>query len=209
MGPENDGAKKTAGEGVMSVDISAIKQSVHAAIYEFLEATGLKSGQLIVLGCSTSEVGGHLIGQASNQAYGEAIISTILPPLKESGIYLAVQCCEHLNRALVIEEEALEKYPFEVVSVVPVLKAGGACATAAYRAFQHPVVVERVAAHGGLDIGDTEIGMHVIPVQVPVRLSVKKVGQASLTCLKRRPKFIGGVRAQYEDPCGAAHEDWS
>lgn len=193
----------------MSSEIAAIKQSVHAAIYEYLAATGLKSGQLVVLGCSTSEVAGQLIGQASNQAYGEAIITSILPPLKENGIHLAVQCCEHLNRALVIEEDVAGQYNFEVVSVVPALKAGGACATAAYRNFSRPVVVERVAAHGGLDIGDTEIGMHVIAVQVPVRLSVKKVGQASLTCLKRRPKFIGGARAQYEDPCRSTDgEDW-
>lgn len=188
----------------MTADISTIKQSVHTAIYEFLGEAKLKSGQIVVLGCSTSEVGGHLIGKSPSQQYAEAIISAIMPPLNESGLYLAVQCCEHLNRALVIEEEAAEKYRFDPVSVIPVLNAGGACATVAYRSFTRPVVVEQIAAHGGLDIGDTEIGMHVIPVQVPVRLATKKVGQAALTCLKCRPKYIGGARAQYEDVCAAA-----
>ncbi|UQZ90180.1 TIGR01440 family protein [Deltaproteobacteria bacterium Smac51] len=194
----------------MNSDIAAIKSGLHTAINEFLQESKIRAGQIVVLGCSTSEVGGRQIGQCSNQAYGEAIIASILPVLKERGIYLAVQCCEHLNRALVIEEEAAEKYNFEEVTVIPVINAGGAAATAAYRAFCRPVVVEKVAAHGGLDIGDTEIGMHVIPVQVPVRLSIKKVGQAALTCLKRRPKFIGGSRAQYEAPSLStdSDQDW-
>ncbi len=194
----------------MGLDISAIKHSVHTAIYEFLAEAKLTGGRIVVLGCSTSEVGGRQIGKFPSQPYGEAIVGSIVPPLKESGLYLAVQCCEHLNRALVIEEEAAEKYNLEVVSVIPVLNAGGACAAAAYRGFERPVVVERVAAHGGLDIGDTEIGMHVIPVQVPVRLATKKVGQAALTCLKSRPKYIGGSRAQYEAPClpAGGDRDW-
>ena len=184
----------------MNVDIDGIFEETQSALNEFLMESGVRSGQVIVLGCSTSEVAGARIGQASNEAIGRTIIQAFLPIIRSQGLYLAVQCCEHLNRALVIEEEAAEKYNFELVTVVPVLKAGGACAAAAYRFFQEPVVVERVAAHAGLDIGDTEIGMHVIPVQVPVRLSVKKIGQAWVTCLKRRPKFIGGARAQYEPP---------
>ena len=184
----------------MNLEIDDIFEETQSALNEFLMESGVKSGQVIVLGCSTSEVAGERIGQASNEAYGRAIIQAVLPIVRSQGLYLAVQCCEHLNRALVVEEEAAEKYNFELVTVVPVLKAGGAAATAAYRLFNKPVMVEKVAAHGGLDIGDTEIGMHVIPVQVPVRLSIKKIGQASLTCLKRRPKFIGGARAQYELP---------
>lgn len=182
----------------MSEDIAKIETETAAALSEFLHVAPLKKGYIFVLGCSSSEICGSLIGKASNAEVGEAVIRAVLPRLQDVGIYLAAQCCEHLNRALVIEEDAADKYGFEIVSAVPVLKAGGACATAAYHAMRHPVLVESVRAHGGIDIGDTAIAMHIIPVQVPVRLSVKTVGKARVTSLKRRPKFIGGSRTQYE-----------
>lgn len=186
--------------GDMTMDVQQIYKQVQASMGEFLPLSGVKEGQIVVLGCSTSEVCGQRIGQASSEEAGQAIVGAMLPLVRERGLYLAVQCCEHLNRALVIEEAAAEKYGLEIVTVVPVVKAGGACGTAAYRSGHQPVVVERLAAHAGIDIGDTEIGMHVMAVQVPVRLTARRVGEAAVTCLKRRPKFIGGARAQYAPP---------
>jgi uncharacterized protein (TIGR01440 family) len=115
---------------------------------------------------------------------------------------LAAQCCEHLNRAIILEEAAAEKYRLPIVNAVPQPKAGGSFATAAYRAFEHPVAVESVQAHAGMDIGDTLIGMHLRPVAVPVRLDVKKIGEANLVCARTRPKYIGGERAHYDPELG-------
>ena len=184
----------------MDISVKTVFTQTQSVLKEFIAESGLKAGQLLVLGCSSSEVCGERIGKASSAEIGQAIIEAFLPIIRQNGLNLAVQCCEHLNRALVIEETVAEKFGFELVTVVPIVKAGGACATAAYQLFEQAVVVEKVAAHGGIDIGDTEIGMHVIPVQVPVRLATNKIGQAWVTCLKRRPKFIGGARAQYELP---------
>ena len=115
--------------------------------------------------------------------------------LNENGIYLAAQCCEHLNRALVVERAAAEKYMLDEVCVRPMPKAGGSFATAVYDRMSDPVMVEHVKAHAGMDIGCTLIGMHLKDVAVPLRLSCKKIGDALVTAAYTRPKLIGGVRA--------------
>ena len=168
-------------------------------IRSLVAAAGVKPGQIVILGCSTSEVAGEKIGKGSVYELGEAIIDGVLSVLAPNGIFLAAGCCEHLNRAVIIEREAAEKYGLEIVSVIPQPKAGGSAATAAYKKMQDPVAVEFVKAHAGMDIGDTFIGMHLKKVAVPVRLSMNKIGEAHLTCARVRPKFIGGIRAKYEE----------
>lgn len=184
-------------ETEMEIQMEEIKKLVAQAANGLLETAGLEAGDILVLGCSSSEICGGKIGKASNEAVGEAVIGTLLSILRPQGIYLAVQGCEHINRALVIEKEAALRYGFEIVTVVPALHAGGACAMTAYRMAQAPVVIEHVTAQAGIDIGDTFIGMHVKHVQIPVRLPVKEIGNAHVTYLRSRPKLIGGERAQY------------
>ncbi len=170
-----------------------------AAVAELLRAADLKTGDLFVVGCSSSEIGGHNIGTFSNTEIADAVFQPIYRALQAKGIYLVAQCCEHLNRALILEQKAAEKYGLPIVNVVPQPKAGGAFATAAYRAFEHPVAVEKIQANAGMDIGDTLIGMHLRPVAVPVRLSLRKIGEANLVCARTRPKYIGGGRAHYDE----------
>lgn len=172
------------------------EQVAHVA-RELLKVAGLKPGQILVVGCSTSEIAGQRIGTASSLEIGEQVVQGLLKATREYQVYLAAQCCEHLNRALVIEAQAAEIYGLEEVTVVPALKAGGALATAAYRALHRPVVVSRIQAHAGIDIGGTLIGMHLRPVAVPVRLEVKTIGAAHLTLARTRPALIGGERAVY------------
>ena len=167
------------------------------AVTELLERARLEPGDIFVVGCSSSEVGGHRIGSDSSPE--EAILDGIYPVLKEKGIYLAAQCCEHLNRAIVLEKEAARAYGLVPVNVVPQPKAGGSFATAAYKAFSHPVMVEHVKAAAGIDIGGTLIGMHLREVAVPTRLSIKQIGEANIICARTRPKFIGGQRAHYDE----------
>lgn len=174
-----------------------IKKTAAQAMEALVEAAGVKPGQIIILGCSTSEVAGEKIGKGSVFALGEAIIDGILSVLQPKGIFLAAGACEHLNRAVVLEREAAEKYGFEIVSVIPQPKAGGSAATAAYQKMQDPVCVEFVKAHAGMDIGDTFIGMHLRHVAVPVRLPISQIGEAHVTYARTRPKFIGGARAVY------------
>lgn len=166
-------------------------------IEEFLSVVPLRSGEILVVGCSSSEIVGETIGKASDFNAAKAVYEAIAPVLSERGIFLAAQCCEHLNRALVVEHECAEKYGLEIVCVVPKAKAGGSFATTAYQNFNEPVVVETIKAHAGIDIGSTLIGMHLRAVAVPVRLSVKTLGQANVTFARTRPKYIGGPRAQY------------
>lgn len=174
-----------------------IKLQCETATKELIEVAKLKKGDILVVGCSTSEVVGSKIGTNSDPDTAETIFNSIYSVLKKKGIYLAVQCCEHLNRAIVIESDAL---PFaEKVNVVPQKKAGGSLATVAYSKFKNPIVVEEIKADAGMDIGDTFIGMHLKKVAVPVRLSVKQIGEAHLTCARVRPKFIGGIRAIYNE----------
>lgn len=169
------------------------------AITELIEKSNLKKGDLVVVGCSSSEILGERIGKGSSPDTGVDVATAILSVLNENGIYLAAQCCEHLNRALVIEREAAEKYMLDEVCVRPMPKAGGSFATAVYDNMKDPVVVEFVKAKAGLDIGCTLIGMHLKHVAVPLRLSVKKIGEASVSAAYTRPKLIGGCRAHYPE----------
>ena len=175
-----------------------IKQQAQAAVLELIEAAGLRRGDILVIGCSSSEIVGGTIGHASSLEAAQAAFGAIYPILCERGIYLAAQCCEHLNRALIIERACAEQYGLDEVSVVPQPKAGGSFATTAWASFSQPVAVEHIRAHAGLDIGGTLIGMHLREVAVPVRLSVGAIGEARLLAARTRPKYIGGIRARYE-----------
>ena len=174
-----------------------IKDQAAQAAREIIAEASLKEGDILVVGCSSSEVCGEKIGTGSNFEVGGAVFGGIYEVLCEKGIFLAAQCCEHLNRSLVIERRCLEKYNLEEVSVIPQPKAGGSFATQAYKAFENPVVVEEIKGHAGIDIGGTLIGMHLKRVCVPVRLGVKKIGEAPIICAKTRPRLIGGERAVY------------
>lgn len=182
----------------MEPNFEQITAQARAAATELLDIAGLKPGDIFVVGCSSSEVLGGRIGKASSQEAAEAVFHGIYPVLQERGVYLAAQCCEHLNRALIIERECGSRYGYEPVCVVPQPKAGGSFATQAWQAFAQPTAVERVRAHAGLDIGGTLIGMHLREVAVPVRLGADHIGQAILLCARTRPRFIGGSRAVYE-----------
>jgi uncharacterized protein (TIGR01440 family) len=175
-----------------------IQEAARSAVRELLAEAKLTPGQLVVVGCSSSEITGERIGKGATPEAAQAVLAGILPVLQEDGLYLAAQCCEHLNRALVLEREAAERYGYEIVAAVPKHKAGGAFAAAAYSAFREPVLVEHVKAAAGLDIGGTLIGMHLKDVAVPLRLETRKIGEASVAAARTRPKFIGGIRAQYE-----------
>lgn len=179
--------------------LDTVKQQAQQAMQELLEAARLQPGEIVVVGCSSSEIAGEKIGTHSNEALAQAVLDGIYPLLQARGLALAAQCCEHLNRAIIIERETAERYGLEPVNVVPQPKAGGSFATAAYRRFAHPVAVEEVRAHCGMDIGGTLIGMHLRRVAVPVRISVRKVGEAVVLCARTRPKFIGGARAVYDE----------
>jgi len=175
-----------------------IKNAARTAVLELIEVAGLREGDVMVIGCSSSEIMGDTIGKGSTFEAAEAVFSAIYPELKMRGIFLAAQCCEHLNRAIITERSCAEKYGLEPVCVIPKPKAGGSFATAAYAAFESPVALEYIRAHAGMDIGGTLIGMHLKEVAVPVRLSLSKIGEAILLAARTRPKYIGGPRAQYE-----------
>ena len=179
------------------MDLEEIEQQAARAVEQVLEQAKLKVGDLFVVGCSSSEVGGQRIGSASSMDVAGAVYRGVSRVLQAHGIYLAAQCCEHLNRALILEEEAARAYGYEPVSVLPQPHAGGSWATNCWQAFEHPVAVEHIQAAAGMDIGDTLIGMHLKPVVVPVRVSLRQIGQANLVCARTRPKFIGGARAVY------------
>ena len=176
-----------------------IKEQIYSAFSELIEQARLKKGDLIVLGCSTSEVTGSKIGTNSRFDCAEAMYSAFMPLLREKGIFLAAQCCEHLGRALVVEREYAERHNLEIVNAVPQPKAGGSSATEAYRTFSDPVLVDSVKADAGIDVGGTLIGMHLRRVAVPVKLSVRKIGEANIVCARTRPRFVGGERAVYDE----------
>ena len=176
-----------------------IRSETEKAINKLIEKSHLKAGDIVAVGCSSSEILGEHIGKGSSPETGAVVAKTIISLLSEHGLYLAAQCCEHLNRALIIEREAAERYMLDEVCVRPMPKAGGSFATAAYDNMKDPVVVEHVKAKAGLDIGYTLIGMHLKDVAVPLRLSVKKIGQAGINAAYTRPKLIGGVRAHYPE----------
>lgn len=182
----------------MESNFERITAQARTAVTELLDAAGLRAGHLFVVGCSSSEVLGGHIGKASSREAADAVFAGIYPVLRERGIYLAAQCCEHLNRALIVESACAEQYGYDPVCVVPQPKAGGSFAARAWQAFEHPAAVEHIRAHAGLDIGGTLIGMHLREVAVPVRLSLDHVGRAVLLAARTRPKFIGGSRAVYE-----------
>lgn len=174
-----------------------ITEQARTATAELVNIAGLKEGDIFVVGCSTSEVTGNLIGHASVLPVAQAVFDGIYPVLKEKGIYIAAQCCEHLNRAIITEAACAEKYGLEPVCVCPQPKAGGSFATVTYGTLTAPVALEGIRAHAGIDIGGTLIGMHLRAVAVPVRLSVSKIGEAPIICARTRPKYIGGPRAVY------------
>lgn len=174
-----------------------LKKIAAQATEEILEQANLKAGEIFVVGCSSSEIIGGVIGKASSFEAAKEVFDGIYSVLNQKGIYLAAQCCEHLNRALIVEREAAERFGLEIVSVVPQPKAGGSFATSAYQAFSDPVAVENVKASAGIDIGGTLIGMHLKAVAVPVRISINKIGNANILCARTRPKYIGGERAKY------------
>ena len=182
----------------MSVDLTLLKNQTTHIVTEVLEMAGLSPGQILVVGCSTSEILGATIGSAGSTSVAEVVLESLRQVCKQHGVHLAVQCCEHLNRALVIEEEVARSYQLDQVMVVPVPKAGGALGAQAMSDFHQPVVVENIRAHAGLDIGGTLIGMHLNVVAVPLRLAQKKIGQAFVTAARTRPKLIGGPRAVYQ-----------
>jgi uncharacterized protein (TIGR01440 family) len=183
---------------VLSHTIQAWEQQLQMILDEFVAQVSLSDKKILVVGCSTSEVIGEKIGTAGTFDVAEMIFSQLQRLHNETGVQLAFQCCEHLNRALVVERSTLEEKGLDEVSVVPARTAGGAMATYAYEQFRDPVMVEFIKADAGIDIGDTLIGMHIKHVAVPVRTSVKTVGGAHVTLAKTRPKLIGGARAVYE-----------
>ena len=197
-----DGTAEFFSEEAATEFLDKIKNEAAALTAELIEISGLKAGQILVVGCSSSEVTGNKIGKASVPSVADAILDGMLPILSNKGIYLAAQCCEHLNRAIIIESDAAEKIGADPVCVVPVPKAGGSFAAACYKRFSSPVAVEHVKAHAGLDVGGTLIGMHLREVAVPVRLSSKTLGEANILCARTRPKYIGGVRAHYDETLG-------
>ena len=175
-----------------------IQAAATQAVTELCDVADLKAGQILVIGCSSSEMVGERIGKGSSMEAAEALYAGVAPVLRERGVYLAVQCCEHLNRAIVMERACAELYGYDPVWVMPQPKAGGSFATTAWQQMNDPVAVETISAHAGMDIGATLIGMHLRRVAVPVRLSVSKIGEASLVCARTRPAYIGGPRACYQ-----------
>lgn len=182
----------------MNSNAAFVAAQARQATEELLAAARLERGDIFVVGCSSSEIVGGRIGHASSLEAAQAVFAGIYPALQERGIWLAAQCCEHLNRALALERDCARQYGYDPVCVVPQPKAGGSFATTAWKSFTAPVAVEHIRAHAGLDIGGTMIGMHLRDVAVPVRLSLDHIGQAILLCARTRPKLIGGSRAVYE-----------
>lgn len=174
-----------------------IYEQTKAVIEELGAKANLKPGNIIVVGCSTSEVLGSKIGTNSNPDTAKEIFDALHDYVKANGLYLAIQCCEHLNRAIIVERAAVPCA--EAVNVVPQPKAGGSLATQAYAGFDDPIAVEEIKADAGVDIGLTLIGMHLKKVAVPVRLENNRIGDALIVAARTRPKFIGGVRAVYNE----------
>lgn len=177
--------------------LEQVKEEAANAAKQLVAEARLHKGQIVVVGCSTSEVVGHKVGSWSTPEVGQAIFDGLNSVFAPLGIYIAAQCCEHLNRALIVDYDAVPGA--EIVNIVPQPKAGSSFATAAYNAFSHPVALEEIKADAGLDIGGTLIGMHLKRVAVPVRLAQKHIGDAILLAARVRPKFIGGERAIYND----------
>lgn len=178
--------------------LKQVEKETAAVLLQLLEAHPVERGGIVVVGCSSSEIAGGAIGSGSNAEIGRAVFIAAYKILKKRGLHLAAQCCEHLNRALVVEDDCRRVYGLDRVSVVPWLKGGGAFASAAYEGFPHPAVVERIRADAGIDIGGTLIGMHLREVAVPFRPAQTTVGRAAVSAAWTRAKLIGGERARYE-----------
>ncbi|MCR5218706.1 TIGR01440 family protein [Treponema sp.] len=181
-----------------NMDLEKVKAEVATVISEVLEAHPQREGSIFVIGCSSSEICGGVIGKNSSEETGKAVFEAAKALLDQKGLYLACQCCEHLNRALIIEESCAIKYNLEPVCVVPWAHGGGSFATAAWHGFKNPVAVEHIKASAGIDIGSTLIGMHLKDVAVPLHPEQKFIGKAYVTAAWCRPKLIGGERARYQ-----------
>lgn len=179
--------------------INTIKNESTAVFTELVDKAHLGEGDILVVGCSTSEITGDTIGTHSSVEIARALYDGMYSMLCSKGIYLAVQCCEHLNRALVIEHKLARKLNLEIVNAVPQPKAGGSSATTAYELMSDPVLVEHIRADAGIDIGGTLIGMHLKETAVPLKLTKNKIYKANIICARTRPKFIGGERAVYNN----------
>ena len=179
--------------------LESIKNDAEAAVSAIVSEAKLESGDLFIVGCSSSEVLGEKIGTNSSVDVADAIFKGIYGVLKDKGIFMAVQCCEHLNRAVILEKKAAKLFGYDEVNVIPQPKAGGSLGTLAFERLENAVAVEKVRADAGLDIGLTMIGMHLKEVAVPLRLPIKKIGNAPIVCARTRPKFIGGIRAKYNE----------
>ncbi len=176
--------------------LKQIAEETGSAITELVETANLKPGAIVVIGCSSSEIAGHRIGSYSSTQIGNVVYDTIAEVLDNKGIFMAAQCCEHLNRCVIIEQKAVPGA--EIVNIVPWKKSGGSFASRAYEMMRHPVAVEKIQADAGLDIGDTFIGMHLKNVVVCVRTKICSIGNAHVTAARTRPKFVGGERARYD-----------
>ena len=176
-----------------------ITSQARTVVTELLAQAKLRPGSIFVIGCSSSEMVGKRIGKGSSMDAAQAAFQGIYPILQERGIHLAVQCCEHLNRALILERSAAEAKGYEIVNVMPQPHAGGSMAVTAWNAFADPVAVETIRADAGMDIGGTLIGMHLRHVAVPVRTCLDHIGEAIVLCARTRPKYIGGPRAVYQE----------
>ncbi len=176
-----------------------IRQSVSEALRRLLEQTACRPGDFVVIGCSSSEIIGKQIGSVGSLEAAQAVYDGVMPVLREKGLYLAAQCCEHLNRALVVERAAADAWHLDEVNAVPQMHAGGSFGTVTYQNMESPVLVEEVRAVAGMDIGGTLIGMHLKPVAVPVRVGIDHIGEAILILARSRARYIGGERAVYND----------
>ena len=181
-------------------NLSSIATEAKQVALELIELAGLSAGQVVVVGCSSSEVIGSMMGHDSSPETGDIVFSALYDVFHAHGIYMAAQCCEHLNRALITEREAFPNA--EIVNVIPQPKAGGSFATAAYHHFTHPIALEEIKADAGIDIGSTLIGMHLKKVAVPLRLKTNHIGEAYVTAARTRAKYIGGCRAHYDESLG-------
>ena len=180
------------------MELIYIKDDLEIILEKFSQAAVLAPGDIIIIGCSTSEVRGGAIGRNSSYQIGELIAGSLIGKFAPLQIDLAFQCCEHLNRALVVELELARRAKLEIVNAVPHERAGGSTAAAAYKLFKEPVLAEFIKADAGIDIGGTFIGMHLKHVAVPLRLDgIKKLGEADIKFARSRPKYIGGERAEY------------
>lgn len=185
----------------VDIDINEIKSEIERSVRELIDIAKLEEEDIFVVGCSSSEIAAHMIGTYSSEEIGKAVFSTIKSVCDENGIFLAAQCCEHLNRAVIVEKKCAQRYGLTRVNVVPVLKAGGSFGTAAYNGFENAYAVESLErkASAGMDIGDTFIGMHMRDVVVPVRVHTDRIGNAHVTFARTRAKFVGGDRAVYNE----------